>query len=145
MATKDIELVLYNGKNKILVSNWLNLFEVVVSKVTDDKDKIVKLMSYMDDDALEFYANKVAPYLSSLTWAQTRGLFEKHFGTSTITPIVAVTRRRLTKSDTIKSYYDDKMAYLEKTGLSEEHMADHLTEGLPENYKSHFYAVFVNG
>jgi hypothetical protein len=35
------------------------------------------------------------------------------------------------------------MTFLEKTGLSEEHMADQLTEGLPDTYKQHFYAARV--
>lgn len=49
----------------------------------------------------------------------------------------------MTKADTVKSYYDEKVSFLEKTGLSEEHMADQLTEGLPEHFKSHFYTVRV--
>ncbi len=138
-TTKDVKLALYTGKNKILVTNWLNLFEVVIIALKEDEDKVAKLMSYLDDDALEFYANKIAPNLSTITWAETRGLMEKRFSSSTISPIIAATRRRLTKADTVKSYFDDKMASLEKTGLSEEHMVDQLTEGLPDSYKSHLY------
>jgi hypothetical protein len=126
-----------------LVTNWLNLFEVVVITLKEDKDKVLKLMSYLDDDALEFYANKIAPNLSTLTWAETRGLMEKRFSSSTISPIIAATRRRLTKADTVKSYFDDKMASLEKTGLSEEHIVDQLTEGLPDSYKSHLYTARI--
>jgi hypothetical protein len=111
----------------------------VIIALKEDEDKVAKLMSYLDDDALEFYANKIAPNLSTITWAETRGLMEKRFSSSTISPIIAATRRRLTKADTVKSYFDDKMASLEKTGLSEEHMVDQLTEGLPDSYKSHLY------
>lgn len=67
MSTKEIKLVLYTGKNKILIENWLNLFEVVVDSMTNDKDKIVKLMSYLDEEALEFYATKIATKISTLT------------------------------------------------------------------------------
>jgi hypothetical protein len=35
------------------------------------------------------------------------------------------------------------MASLEKTGLSEEHIVDQLTEGLPDSYKSHLYTARI--
>ncbi len=100
-------------------------------------------MPYLDEDALDFYATKVAPKLSTITLAKTRQLMERRFSVSTISPIVAAIRHRLLKSETVKSYFDDKMTFLEKTGLSEEYMADQLTEGLPDIYKQHFYAARV--
>jgi hypothetical protein len=90
----------------------------------DNKEKVAKLMPYLDEDALDFYATKVAPKLSTITLAKTRQLMERRFSVSTISPIVAAIRHRLLKSETVKSYFDDKMTFLEKTGLSEEHIAD---------------------
>jgi len=33
-------------------------------------------MSYLDEDALDFYGTKVAPKLSTITWTETRQLIE---------------------------------------------------------------------
>jgi hypothetical protein len=95
MSAKDIKLVLFTGRNRIPIDHWLNLLEVVIAALKDDKEKVVKFMSYLDEDALNFYATKVAPKLSTITWAETRQLMERRFGVSQISPIVAATRRRL--------------------------------------------------
>jgi hypothetical protein len=145
MASKEPKLVAYTGHNTIAIKEWLNLFEVILSslKITDDKDKAIKLMSYLDDSALTYYALHIAPKMANITWADVRHLMETRFGLQTISPIVASVRRILTKADTIESYYKEKMSLLDRTALSEEHKADLLTEGLPKAYQLDFHATHI--
>jgi hypothetical protein len=105
----------------------------------DNKDKNKKLMSYLADDALEFYATDIASKISTNSWDETRALMESRFGICTIPPILAATRRRLMKADTIQTYYEDKMVHLKRTGLNDKQMSDLLTEGLPDHYRHFFF------
>jgi hypothetical protein len=139
MSIKDIKLELYTGKNKIPINNWLNLFEVVIDGLTNDKDKNKRLISYLADDAFEFYATDIASKISRNSWDETRALMESRFGICTIPPILAATRRRLLKVDTIQTYYEDKMVHLKRTGLNDKQMSDLLTEGLPDHYRHFFF------
>ncbi len=56
MATKDPKLEAYTGANKTSIENWLSLFEVVLTalNLTSNNDRVIKLMSYVSADALDF-------------------------------------------------------------------------------------------
>ena len=144
-AQKEVKLELFTGQNTIEAKHWLNLFEVVCAQLNlvDSKDKVTKLMSYLKDDALAFFAQKIAPDISTITWADTRRLIEKRFGTPDVSSIVSAKDRRLRRSETIKEYFDSKMKLLDKTSITEEEKCDLLTDGTPEAYQTHLIPVIT--
>ena len=145
MAAKDIKLEHFTGKNTIEAKHWLNLFEVICveQQLTDNKDKVVKLMSYLKDDALAFFAQKIAPNATTITWADTRALIEKRFGTAEVSSIVHANHRRLHKNETIKEYFDEKMKHLDKTSLTDPEKCDLLTDGVSEAIQSYLIPTII--
>ena len=144
-AQKEVKLELFTGQNTIEAKHWLNLFEVVCAQLhlIDSEDKVTKLMSYLKDDALAFFAQKIAPDISTITWADARRLIEKRFGTPDVSSIVSAKDRRLRRSETIKEYFDSKMKLLDKTSITEEEKCDLLTDGTPEAYQTHLIPVIT--
>ena len=145
MATNDIKLEHFTGKNTIEAKHWLNLFEVICveQQLTDNKDKVVKLMSYLKDDALAFFAQKIAPSVATITWANTRALIEKRFRTAEVSSIVHANHRRLHKNETIKEYFDEKMKHLDKTSLTDPEKCDLLTDGVSEAIQSYLIPTII--
>ena len=146
MATKDIKLEHFTGKNTIEAKHWLSLFEVVCAqlKLITSEDKTVKLMSYLKDDALAFFAQSIAPHISTITWSEVRSKFEKRFGTPDVSSIVTANHRQLQKAESIKGYFDDKMKYLDKTSLTDQEKSDLLTDGLPDSYQTYLLPVIIS-
>ena len=138
MATKEIKLEHFTGKNTIEAKHWLNLFEVVCAQLNlvNTEDKVVKLMSYLKDDALAFFAQRIAPDVSTITWADTRRLIEKRFGTPEVSSIVTANHRKLRRNESLKEYFDEKMKYLDKTSLTEPEKCDLLTDGVYDEFQS---------
>ena len=134
---KHIKLEPFNGKNSIEAKHWLNLFEVVGVQLnlSTDQEKVTKLMSYLQDDALAFYAQRIAPTITTITWAEVRTLIEKRFGTPEVSAIVASSHRRLRKTESVKEYFDEKMKLLDKTSLTEPEKCDVLTDGVYDEFK----------
>ena len=143
MAAKEIKLEHFTGQNTIEADHWLNLFEVVCAQLNliDAEDKIVKLMSYLKDDALAFFAQRIAPGLSTLTWAEVRSLIVKRFGTPQISSIILAKERRLRKHESVKEYFDEKMKHLDKTSLVDSEKCDLLTDGVYDEFKRHLLPI----
>ena len=137
-TSKEPKLEFYSGKNEITVENWISLFEIILTtlSLTTDQDKVTRLMSYLTGDALSFYARSVAPDLTTITWVDCRRKLITRFGLCEVSPLVAANQKRLTRQDTIKTYFDSKMSLLERTSLTPQLITDSLTEGLPESYRN---------
>ena len=144
-APKEVKLEHYTGKNTIEAKHWLSLFEVVCAQLNlvDAEDKAVKLMSYLKDDALAFFAQRIAPDISNITWAEVRQLIEKRFETPDVSSIVTAKERKLRRSETIKDYFDDKMKHLDRTSLKDQEKADLLTDGVPDSYQTYLLPAII--
>jgi hypothetical protein len=62
---------------------------------------------------------------------------------SVISPNIAAKNLRLQKDKTVKQYINAKMAYLRRTGLNEQSMADELTDGLPVTYRGFMHSGLI--
>lgn len=134
------------AKTKIKVSSWLSLFEVVARtmKATTNQEKLTLLMEYVEGEALQWYADDIAAVIETADWTASTILMKNRFGDRTIDPVLAAQRRKFNaKTDTIQSYYDDKMYHLRKTRLEESSMAELLTDGMPHYYRTPLIASNV--
>ena len=68
-------------------------------------------------------------------WDTVKSKMTKRFGISTATPLIDAQRRRLKREEKVEQYFRDKMRLLRQTRLSDEEMAQQLTEGLPFQWK----------
>ena len=143
--TQQIKLELFSGKNTIEAKHWLNLFEVlcIQSYIFADQGKVAKLMSYLSEEALAFFAQRIAPNITTITWAETRALIEKRFGTPEVSAIVASGHRRLRKTESVKEYFDGKMKLLDKTSLTEPEKCDVLTDGVYDEFKKYLITAII--
>jgi hypothetical protein len=145
-TTPTSRLQRYSGqKSKIKIDSWLALFGVVAvaQKADTDQKKLALLMDFLDDEALQWYADNVAPQIDTLTFAAVKTAMTKRFGQLTIDPVLAAQRRRLQKGETVQQYYEDKMYLLRQTGLKEESMAEILTDGMPHFYRTPLIASTI--
>lgn len=146
MAEKKSKLQRYAGfKTKIKINSWLSLFEVAakVHKADTDTLKVALLMEFIDDEALQWYADHVADKIDTITWAEARTLMVQRFGERTIDPVLAANRRRLNHGESVQAYFEEKMYLLRQTGLSETSMAEVLTDGLPPYYRTPLIAASI--
>lgn len=145
-ATKAPKLQRFSGaKSKIKISSWIALFEVICNKmkVTTDSDKVILLMEYLEEEALQWFADEIATNLDTIKWDETVEAIKKRFGDRTIDPVLAAQRRRLQKTETVQAYFEDKMYHLRKTGLQESSMAEMLTDGMPPHYRIPLIAATI--
>lgn len=140
-------LVRYNGDDidSIKVGSWLNLFEVVANtqKADTDQKKVALLMSYLGKDALQWYADEVAPCCMTVTWAKVKQDMEERFGQTIASPVLTAQQRRLLKTETVQAYHTEKMRILRKTKLEEADMIALLTDGLPRHYQQSMIAARI--
>lgn len=132
------------AKSKIKVASWIALFEVTAEKLDTDKEKITFLMHYLDDEALQWYADEICESIDEMTFDEVKQAMKQRFGERTIEPVLAAQRRRLQKGETVQQYYEDKMYLLRKTGLSEMSMAEILTDGMPHYYRTPLIASSIS-
>ena len=123
-------------KTVIRADLWLNLFEVA-TRGKDDQTRIFTLMSYLIDDALNWFAAEIAPRMDDIKWMDVRDEFIARFGPAIANPLVESQHRRLRASETVQNYYDDKMRILRRVTLSEIDVVAQLSEGMPPNYRGY--------
>lgn len=133
-------------KSKIKITSWLSLFEVVAvgQEITEDKGKAVLLMEYLEDEALQFFADEIAANIATITWVSVSDKLTKRFGEHTIDPVLAASRRHWKRGqETVQEYYEDKMYLLRKTGLSDASMAEVLTDGMPFAFRNNLISATI--
>lgn len=119
--------------SKIRADVWINLYQRATEEYSD-RERVRELMNSLTDDALCWYGTEVATN-SRIKWNEARELFLNHFGQGVSNPLVEATRRRLKISETVKSYFDDKLRLLRSARVPEEHMSGMLTDGMPNSYQ----------
>jgi hypothetical protein len=141
-TVNNLRVIRFNGNtNAYTVQEWLAFFVFAIDSISDYKNRIRELMKHLDGDAISWFVREVSA--TRLSWAQVKSLMEIRFETSLISPNIAAQNRKLNKSEIIKQYFDDKMLFLRRTGLSEKFIADELTSGLPFHYKTTRFAAQV--
>lgn len=133
-------------KSKIKIASWISLFEVVAvgQNLNTDKTKTAALMEYLEDEALQFFADDVAPDIETVTWTAVKTKLTKRFGEHTIDPVLAASRRRWNRGhETVQEYYEDKMYHLRKTGLTDSSMAEVLTDGMPFGFRNNLISATI--
>ena len=134
----DPKIPKFNGKDEGLeIESFLIIFERLFTHLTDDQ-KLTKVVAFLEGDAANTYAIDVLSN-STISWAEAKNKLIASYGHSNLPPMIAASRRRLIRTDTIKTYFDEKSKLLRRTALTEPDIADMLTEGLPDTYRSHFY------
>ena len=127
-------LAKYSGsKSTIKVELWLNLYEVE-TRGRSDAERIVYLMRYLTDVALNLFASDIAPSMDNLSWSDVRGLMTARFGMAIRHPLVAANKRFLKYSETVQSYYEDKLRLLRLAEVDDEATVAMLTDGMPASY-----------
>lgn len=146
-TTNKPKLQKFNGvKSKIKIASWISLFEVVAvgQQVTENKKKTAMLMEYLEDEALQFFADDIALHIETVEWTTVKTKLIKRFGEHTIDPVLAASRRRWNRGqETVQEYYEDKMFHLRKTGLSDSSMAEVLTDGMPFGFRNNLISATV--
>lgn len=147
MATHKPKLQKFSGvKSKIKIASWISLFEVLATGLGLDTDtkKITSLMEYLEDEALQFFADDVAADIATITWTVVKSKLNKRFGEHTIDPVLAASRRRWNRGhETVQEYYEDKMFHLRRTGLSDPSMAEVLTDGMPFGFRNNLISATI--
>ena len=130
----------FSGKDDgISIQAFLGIFDWAFDKLTDDKEKMLKLVCFLEGDAADFFGTDIVP-VSGITWDEVKVRLTSRYGHSEVPPVMAAIQRTLRSSETIRQYYDDKTRILRRmAGLTEAERSDHLTHGLPDAYRSHFY------
>ncbi|UYV77382.1 hypothetical protein LAZ67_15000802 [Cordylochernes scorpioides] len=116
------------------------LYEVENLKA-DDEEKIHNLIYYLADEALEFFADEILTNAHIKKWETVKDKLIARFKPCTYSPIVLASSRKLLASETVETYFKEKMDFLNQTSLKKEEKIQLLTDGLPLNWRDVFAAA----
>ena len=118
---------------------FLTAFEFAFDKLATDKEKIIKLLKFAEGDAAVYLCSDVIT-VNGITWQTAKDMLTALYGQSEVPSVMAAYQRTLRSNESIRQYYDEKTRILRRmAGLTEAERSDHLTHGLPDAYRSHFY------
>ncbi|UYV80790.1 hypothetical protein LAZ67_19001745 [Cordylochernes scorpioides] len=131
----------YSGsKNNIKIESWIKLYEVENLKANDE-EKIHNLIYYLADEALEFFADEILTNAHIKKWETVKDKLIARFKPCIYSPIVLASSRKLLASETVETYFKEKMDLLNQTSLKKEEKIQLLTDGLPLNWRDVFAAA----
>ncbi|UYV71985.1 K02A2.6-like [Cordylochernes scorpioides] len=137
MAVNVNKLEKFSGdKGSIRPESWLKLYELETSKL-DEVDRINNLIYYLSKDALEWVADEILSNASIKKWDTVKLKLIQRFGYKVESPIVAASKRRLKKEETVEDYFRDKIRLLNQTSLNNVEKLKMLTDGLPLDWKNY--------
>ncbi|UYV62918.1 K02A2.6-like, partial [Cordylochernes scorpioides] len=137
MAVNVNKLEKFSGdKGSIRPESWLKLYELETSKL-DEVDRINNLIYYLSKDALEWFADEILSNASIKKWDTVKLKLIQRFGYKVESPIVAASKRRLKKQETVEDYFRDKIRLLNQTSLNNVEKLKMLTDGLPLDWKNY--------
>ncbi|UYV83405.1 hypothetical protein LAZ67_23000904, partial [Cordylochernes scorpioides] len=155
LSTTEAELVAASNTAKEVI--WLNrllrneispLKEQPIIKV--DNASTIKLIknpefhenqTYRTDEALEFFADEILTNAHIKKWETVKDKLIARFKPCTYSPIVLASSRKLLASETVETYFKEKMDLLNQTSLKREEKIQLLTDGLPLNWRDVFAAA----
>ncbi|UYV62930.1 hypothetical protein LAZ67_2002542, partial [Cordylochernes scorpioides] len=137
MAVNVNKLEKFSGdKGSIRPESWLKLYELETGKL-DEVDRINNLIYYLSKDALEWFADEILSNASIKKWDTVKLKLIQRFGYKVESPIVAASKRRLKKEETVEDYFRDKIRLLNQTSLNNVGKLKMLTDGLPLDWKNY--------
>jgi len=113
------------------------MYEMSTKGVSDD-DRIKGLVTHLENDALEWLADEIAP--NELNWAEVKAKFLARYGTAIANPAVAAQYRTMNRKDTVKTYGQEKMRLCRLAGYPLESSLHLLTIGAPVDYQTTLFA-----
>ena len=119
------------------IDAFVAIFERVFKSLSDD-NKLIKVVEFLESEPANYFGTEIIPDPLA-TWATAKDKLHKRYGHSELPPMIAASRRYLQRNESVKEYYDDKCKILRRAYLTEPHMADMLTNGLPPIWRSLFY------
>lgn len=123
--------------DKISIENWLKRYEMIATHLTwSEKDKIVMLGNYLEDDALNWFIEN-----SSDNYTDVRTKLINRFGVETIEPIVEFVLIRYDIKAGIKDYFERKRRFGNLAKLTVEQMIPLLIHNLHPKMAESFVAV----
>lgn len=127
----------YTGSDtNITADRWISLFDVIVSTISSDHQRVQLLMEYLRGDALHWYADEIAPFINTISYKETRSKFIERFGIVVVDPVIAAQKRRFQKGESVQEYFNAKMQFLRRSTLTQQSIAAQLTEGTPHFYRT---------
>ncbi|UYV69327.1 K02A2.6-like, partial [Cordylochernes scorpioides] len=112
--------------------------------VENEKTPVVDFPSNDSEDgqirtrnALEWFADEILSNASIKKWDTVKLKLIQRFGYKVESPIVAASKRRLKKEETVEDYFIDKIRLLNQTSLNNVEKLKMLTDGLPLDWKNY--------
>lgn len=132
----------HGSDSKTNARTWVALFEGA-SRGLSDQVRIQSLMTYLANDALDWYAEEILPRTdtSEMSWTSVRVLFLARYGTATVPHAVAAEQCRMSTKDSVKTYAHDKMRLLRLAHTCDESAISLLTAGALPVYQGTIYAA----
>ncbi|UYV75877.1 K02A2.6-like, partial [Cordylochernes scorpioides] len=90
-----------------------------------------------EKNALEWFADEILSNASIKKWDTVKLKSIQRFGYKVESPIVAASKRRLKKEETVEDYFRDKIRLLNQTSLNNVEKLKMLTDGLPLDWKNY--------
>ncbi len=100
-------------------------------------------MSYLDGTALEYYADRIFPDISIISYIEAKIQITTRFSFNLIAPILTATDRKHLREESVRVYFDQKLPLFEKTGVSLPDQTASLTSDLSEEYQRVLLAAMV--
>ena len=125
----------FDGSSRFPAEMWIEVFETITTGL-GDIDRITLLTTYLEKDALRWFAQFVLPRRHVYDWPTVRSMFYEKFAKTTVKPATTAAARVLQPRESIQSYFDEKTRLLELARIPEDAQIEFLTEGLPDAYRT---------
>lgn len=137
MAEAKLLMPRFEGdSSKVKVESWLTMFELVHDSITDNKEKIKKLVTYLKDGAMDWFCDTIMPRIETITFATIKTEMITRFNRDLVEPIIQVQNRKLKKEESVNDYFNEKLMVLRRTGLKETGQIAMLTDGMPQHFRT---------
>ncbi|UYV75014.1 hypothetical protein LAZ67_12002096, partial [Cordylochernes scorpioides] len=143
---KTPAFLLFSREIKTKLSSLFNDAEEDESNIKEcnmanDEEKIHNLIYYLADEALESFADEILTNAHIKKWETVKDKLIARFKPCIYSPIVLSSSRKLLASETVETYFKEKMDLLNQTSLKREEKIQLLTDGLPLSWRDVFVAA----
>ena len=133
------KLQIFKGfEDRVSIENWLKRFEMIAKYYSyTNKDKVVMLGNYLEDDALNWYIENS----NDFNFDNLKVKLIARFGIETVEPIVEFFNLKYDIKSGIKEYFESKRRYGNSAKLTEQQMIPIMIQGLHPKMIDSFVAV----
>ena len=125
----------FKGNNdKVTIENFIKLFEQISYFYQwNDSMKILMLGNYLEDSALNWYAEA-----SATDWNILKEQLIERFGFALVEPIIQISKLKYDQNQGMKEYFEEKRRLGTLSRLPEDQIISLMIEGLPAKLRVHF-------